>query len=88
MAKRFLGNTTAAVYGALLQAIEGKTRSLHVEIDPAQDEDDDPEDALPVANTREVAEYLDASVDLSGGGGYVGKGKHGPNGTNKKRRRR
>ncbi|KAK3671065.1 RNA polymerase III subunit C82 [Recurvomyces mirabilis] len=87
MAKRFLGNTTAAVYGALLQAIEGKTHSLHVETDPAQDEDDDPEDALPVANTREVAEFLVVGVDLSGGGNYVGKGKRVPNGAGKKRRK-
>ncbi|KAI7575686.1 hypothetical protein KC343_g22535, partial [Hortaea werneckii] len=81
-AKRFMGGVSAEVYGALLQVLEGKSRSVRDELAPEDDEDE--EEKLPVANISEVAEVLDPTIDLgatikglaSSNGVPNGVGKH------------
>lgn len=64
LADSYLGPVTAAVYGALLQALEGKVRARDGDIQ-ADEGSDDEEDDLPVASTIEVADLLDPTIDLT-----------------------
>ncbi|CAK3878181.1 DNA-directed RNA polymerase III subunit rpc-3 [Lecanosticta acicola] len=64
-AEPLLGGVTASVYGALLQALEGKVRARESYIKTEENEDKDPENDLPTATTMEVADILDPSIDLT-----------------------
>ncbi|KAK5111769.1 hypothetical protein LTR62_004689 [Meristemomyces frigidus] len=87
-AKRLLGPITSAVYGALLHSVEAKIRILHTEVNELQDEDDDPDDFLPVAHIREIAEYLDPDIELAEAlGSEEDKGKHVQNGPSTAKRK-
>lgn len=66
LAESYLGPVTSAVYGALLQALEGKMRARDGEIRIDEGSDDE-EDDLPVATTLEVAQILDPAIDLAVG---------------------
>lgn len=80
-AKRYLGGVTAAVYGALLQTLEGKTRAVHNDLPP--DDDDDEESHLPVCTISEVAEILDPTINLDASIKGLQVGKNLTNGTGK-----
>ena len=62
LAKRFCGGLTAIVYGALLQTLEGKVRTVHD--DAGAENSEDEESSLPVCTVSEVAEFLDPRIDL------------------------
>ncbi|KAK4542704.1 hypothetical protein LTR36_006276 [Oleoguttula mirabilis] len=81
-AKRFLGGVTAAVYGALLQTLEGKVRAVHDEL--AADMSDDDESSLPAATAAEVAEILDPAIELGASIKGLATDKTLTNGTGKK----
>ncbi|KAK6436042.1 RNA polymerase III subunit C82, partial [Oleoguttula sp. CCFEE 5521] len=63
-AKQYLGHTTAGVYRALLIALEGKIRSIRDDTMVYEDEDDEDE-AQPVASVLEIADQLDPNLDLT-----------------------
>ena len=57
-AKHYLGHITAGVYRALLTALESKVRSVREDLVHYEDEDEE-EEAQPVASVMEVAELVD-----------------------------
>nr|OQO27942.1 hypothetical protein B0A51_04288 [Rachicladosporium sp. CCFEE 5018] len=63
-AKQYLGHTTAGVYRALLISLEKKIRSIRDDTMVYEDEDDEDE-AQPVASVMEVADQLDPNLDLT-----------------------
>ncbi|KAH7058948.1 RNA polymerase III subunit RPC82-domain-containing protein [Macrophomina phaseolina] len=63
-ANRYLGETTAKVYHALLRQMEKKVDRCNDPFDQAPNEDDEA-DALPSVTAREVLELVDPSVDLA-----------------------
>jgi DNA-directed RNA polymerase III subunit RPC3 len=65
-AKRYLGYITAEVYRALLTALESKVRSVREDLVHYEDEDEE-EEAQPVASVMEVAEFVDPNLDLAAG---------------------
>ncbi|KAK5118587.1 hypothetical protein LTR85_008052 [Meristemomyces frigidus] len=83
-AKRYLGGVTAAVYGALLQTLEGKVRAVHDDLAP--DNSDDEESTLPCSTISEVAEILDPTIDLGASIKGLPGDKTLTNGTNGKKR--
>lgn len=85
LAETYLGGTTATVYGALLQVLEGKVRARDENLKVDESRDDEEED-LPTALTTDVAEILDPTIDL--GLGIRGNGSTSgklPNGKVKKK---
>lgn len=65
-AKQYLGHITAGVYRALLTALEGKIRSVREDLVQYEDEDEE-EEAQPVASVMEVADLVDPDLDLAAG---------------------
>jgi DNA-directed RNA polymerase III subunit RPC3 len=65
-AKHYLGYITAEVYRALLTALENKVRSVREDLVHYEDEDEE-EEAQPVASVMEVAEFVDPHLDLAAG---------------------
>jgi len=65
-AKHYLGYITAEVYRALLTALESKVRSVREDLVHYEDEDEE-EEAQPVASVMEVAEFVDPHLDLAAG---------------------
>jgi DNA-directed RNA polymerase III subunit RPC3 len=65
-AKHYLGHITAGVYRALLTALESKVRSVREDLVHYEDEDEE-EEAQPVASVMEVAEFVDPYLDLAAG---------------------
>ncbi|KXT04750.1 hypothetical protein AC578_9700 [Pseudocercospora eumusae] len=64
LAEPYLGGVTAAVYAALLQALEGKLKARDDDVkEDCEDEDED--DHQPSASVGEIAELLDPTVDLT-----------------------
>lgn len=82
LADSYLGPVTAAVYGSLLQVLEGKVRARDGEIQ-IEEESDDEEDDLPTASTMEVSEMLDPTIDLTLGIQGASGADHLPNGDGK-----
>jgi DNA-directed RNA polymerase III subunit RPC3 len=65
-AKHYLGYITAEVYRALLTALESKVRSVREDLVHYEDEDEE-EEAQPVASVMEVAEFVEPHLDLAAG---------------------
>lgn len=65
-ARHYLGHITAGVYRALLAALEPKVRSVREDLVHYED-DDEEEEAQPVASVMEVAELVDPYLDLAAG---------------------
>lgn len=65
-AKHYLGYITAEVYRALLTALEPKVRSVREDLVHYEDEDEE-EEAQPVASVMEVADLVDPHLDLAVG---------------------
>lgn len=61
MIHRFLGPTTAAVFRALLRALEIRTKVIQKRV---KDNEADDEDEMEFATDVEIYEYLDDSIDL------------------------
>ncbi|WPH04064.1 Hypothetical protein R9X50_00694800 [Acrodontium crateriforme] len=85
LAKRVLGPVTAAVYGALLRALESKCRN--VRDDEIYETEEDEEAAQPIANVGEVAEILDPTIDLTSSIKGLGADENLANGAGKKRKK-
>ncbi|KAM0713952.1 hypothetical protein Q7P37_010915 [Cladosporium fusiforme] len=80
-AKQYLGHITAAVYRALLTVLESKVRSVREDLVQYEDEDEE-EEAQPVASVMEVAEFVDPHLDLAKG--INGAKSDMPNGAKRK----
>lgn len=80
-AKHYLGHITAGVYRALLTVLESKVRSVREDLVQYDDEDEE-EEAQPVASVMEVAEFVDPYLDLAKG--INGAKSDMPNGAKKK----
>lgn len=65
-ARHYLGHITAGVYRALLLALEPKVRSVREDLVHYED-DDEEEEAQPVASVMEVAELVDPYLNLAAG---------------------
>lgn len=65
-AKHYLGHITGEVYRALLTALEPKVRSVREDLVQYEDEDEE-EEAQPVASVMEVADLVDPYLNLAAG---------------------
>lgn len=83
-AKHYLGHITAGVYRALLSVLEPKVRSVREDLVHYDDEDEE-EEAQPVASVMEIAEHVDPYLDLAAG--INGAKSHLPNGGPKAKRK-
>ncbi|EME86548.1 uncharacterized protein MYCFIDRAFT_43158, partial [Pseudocercospora fijiensis CIRAD86] len=83
LAEPYLGGVTAAVYAALLRALEGKLKARDDDVKEER-EDEDEDDHQPSASVSEIAEVLDPTVDLTLGVVGAADEFHLSNGDSKK----